>query len=120
MFAWSSDWTTLLLYVKHFLPSIFNSEDFRSSMFCIERDIELTDKIVIEKLGAFPGMIKESHFVLEKSKPKALAFWCTRKLHRIVWNSGFLDYKDFGNNLPKDVKAGYRDRKVHDSWQFNQ
>ena len=41
------------LYVKLSLPSIFNSVDFWSSMFCIVLDVELTDKNVIKELGVF-------------------------------------------------------------------
>ena len=41
------------LYVKLFLPSIFNSVDFWSSMSLIVLDIELTDKNVIKELGLF-------------------------------------------------------------------
>ena len=39
------------LYVKIFLPSVFNSVDFWNSMSCIVLDIELTEKNIIKELG---------------------------------------------------------------------
>ena len=41
------------LYVKLFLPSIFNSFDFWSSMSCTVLDMELADKNINEELGVF-------------------------------------------------------------------
>ena len=41
------------LYVKFFLPSIFNSVDFWSSMSLIVLDVELTEKNIIKELGLF-------------------------------------------------------------------
>ena len=41
------------LYVKIFLPSIFNSVDFWNSMCCIVLDIELTEKNLIKELGLY-------------------------------------------------------------------
>ena len=41
------------LYVKLFLPSIFNSVNFWSSMSCIVLDVELTEKDIIKELGLF-------------------------------------------------------------------
>ena len=41
------------LYVKLFLPSIFNSVDFWSSMSCILLGVELTDRDIIKELGLF-------------------------------------------------------------------
>ena len=41
------------LYVKLFLPSIFNSVDFWSSMFLIVLDIELNEKNINKELGVF-------------------------------------------------------------------
>ena len=51
MFARPRDWTTLLPLKKLFLPSIFNSVDFRSSMSCILLEYELANKNVIKKCG---------------------------------------------------------------------
>ena len=53
MLAWSRDWTFFCLYVKIFLPSLFNSVNFGNSMSCIVLDIELTDKNIIKELGLF-------------------------------------------------------------------
>ena len=41
------------LYVKIFLPSVFNSVDFWSSMSLIVLDIELIDKNIIKELGIY-------------------------------------------------------------------
>ena len=41
----------------------------------------------------------------KKDKPPKQAFWCSRNFHRILWNSGCLDYiQGFPNILPRDVK----------------
>ena len=64
------------LYVKLFLPSIFNSVDFWSSMSCIVPDIELADKNIINGMGVFlMAKLRDTHFVLQKStKPKNKPF----------------------------------------------
>ena len=41
------------LYVKLFLPSVFNSVDFRSSMFCFVLDFELPNINLFKELGVF-------------------------------------------------------------------
>ena len=41
------------LYIKNFLPSIFNSVNLRSSMSLIVLDIELTEKNILKQLGIF-------------------------------------------------------------------
>ena len=38
-------------------------------------------------------------------KTKKQTFWCTKKLHGIVWNSGRLDYIEISNMLLRAVKA---------------
>ena len=43
----------------------------------------------------------------KKYQPTEQAFWCTRKLHGIVWNSGCLDYSELPNILPRDVRSEY-------------
>ena len=56
------------LYVKPFLPSIFNSVDFRSSMSLIVLDIELTEKNIFKELGIFiDGSRQEFSFCPQKS-----------------------------------------------------
>ena len=32
------------------------------------------------------------------------SFWCTRNLHALGWNSGWLDYSERPNILPRVVK----------------
>ena len=78
------------LYVKLFVPSIFKSVDFWSSMSCIVLDIELADKNFIKELGVFfDGRVQGYSFRPPKTyKPTKQSFWCTRILHEIVWNSG--------------------------------
>ena len=54
------------LYVKIFLPSIFNLIDFWISMSLIVLDIELTDKHIIKELGLFLMVLyKDFHFVYQ-------------------------------------------------------
>ena len=105
-------------YVQLFLPSIFNSVDFRSSMSCIVIDFELTDKNFIKKLGVFiEGKIQGYSFCPPKKykgysfcpprkyKRTKQAFWCTKILHRIVWNGRRLYYSELSNILPRAVKG---------------
>ena len=82
------------LYVKIFLPSIFNSVDFWSSMSRIVLDIELTDKNIVKELGLFiDGSVHGLSFCPPKTfKPNKQTTWNTRHLHGIAWNSGKLDY----------------------------
>ena len=52
------------LYVKLFLPSVFRSVDFWSSMSCIVLDVELTEKNIIKELGFLLMVLcKDFHFV---------------------------------------------------------
>ena len=52
------------LYVKLFLPSIFNSVDIGSSMSCIVQDMQLTEKNIIKELGLFiDGSLKKIFFL---------------------------------------------------------
>ena len=51
------------LYVKLFLPSIFNSVDFWSSMSFILLDMELNGKNIVNELELFiHGLYKDFHF----------------------------------------------------------
>ena len=97
------------LYVKLFLPSIFNSIDFWSSLSCIVLDIELADKIGIKELAHFlMAKFRDTHFVLQKKcEPTKQAFWFTRNLHRSVWNIGRLDCSELSNILPRAVNGEY-------------
>ena len=110
------------LYVKLFLPSLFNSADFWSSLSCIVLDIGLADKTVIKELGGFiDGKAQGYSFSPPKlNKPTKQTFWCTRNLHRNVWNSGLLDYSELSNILPRAVKDEYFTKrtekcKIHDN-----
>ena len=83
------------LYVKIFLPSIFNSVDFRNSMSCIVLDKELTEKNEIKELGLFvDGSLHGLSICPPKSfKPNKQTTWNTSHLHGIAWSSGKQDYE---------------------------
>ena len=83
------------LYVKLFLPSIFNSVDFWSSMSCIVLDLELTDKVIIKELGLFiDGSLQGFSFCPPKNfEPNKQTSWNTKHLHGIECSSGKLDYE---------------------------
>ena len=85
------------LYVKHFLPSIFNSVDFWSRMSVIVLDVELTGKDTIKELWLFiDGSLQGFSFCPPKtSKPNKQTTWNTSHLNRIAWSSGKLDYDEF-------------------------
>ena len=85
----------LCLYVKLFLPSIFNSVDFYSSMSLIVLDIELTEKGITKELGFFfDGSLQGFSFCSTNVfKPDKQTTWNTSHLHGIAWRSGKLDYK---------------------------
>ena len=82
------------LYVKLFLPSIFNSVHFWSSMSMIVLDKELTEKNIIEELGLFlNGSLQGFSFCPPKTfKPNKQTTWNTNHLHGTAWSSGKLDY----------------------------
>ena len=109
MFAGSHDWTTFCLYIKIFLPSIFNSVDFRSSMSCIVLDFELPEKNIIQEVGVFiNGKVQGYSFRPPKMyKPTREAFWSTRNLQELVWNSGRLDYSELSSILPRTVEGEF-------------
>ena len=83
------------LYVKLFLPSIFNSVDFPSSLSCVVLGIELTEKNTIKELGLFiDGSVQAVSFCPPKTfTPNKQTTWNTNHLHGIVWSSGKLDYE---------------------------
>ena len=83
------------LCVKIFLPSIFNSVDFWSSMSFIVLDTELTDENIIKELGLFiHGSVQAFSFCPPKTfKPHKQTTWNTRHLHGIAWSSGKLEYE---------------------------
>ena len=81
------------LYVKLFLPSIFNHVDIWSSMSLIVLDIELTEKNIIEELAIFSDApLKGFSFCPpETFKSNKQTSWNTKHLHGIAWSSGKLD-----------------------------
>ena len=83
------------LYVKLFLPSIFNSVDFWSSMSLIVLNIELTEKNIIKEIRLFlDGSLQGFSFCPPKTfKPNNQTTWNTSHLHGIAWSSGKLDYE---------------------------
>ena len=85
----------LCLYIKLFLPSIFNSVDFWSSMPLIVLDMELTEKNIIKELGLLiDGSLQGFSFCPPKTfKPNKRTSWNTKHLHGIAWSSGKLDYE---------------------------
>ena len=97
------------LYVKHFLPSIFKSVNFWSSISCIVLDIELADISDNRNLAVCLELIVQGYsFRLpNKKKPTKQAVWCTKHFHRNVWNKGPLAYSELHNILPSDVKGEY-------------
>ena len=82
------------LYVKIFLPSIFNSVVFGNSMSLIVLDIEQTQKNIIEEVGLFiDGSLRRFSFCPPKTcKPNKQTTWNTRHLPGNAWSSGKLDY----------------------------
>ena len=83
------------LYVKNFVPSIFNSVDSRNRMCLIVLKTELTVKNIFKKLGLFvDGSPQRFSFCPPKTfKPNKQTSWNTEHLHGIVWSSGKLDYE---------------------------
>ena len=83
------------LCVKLFLPSIFNSVDFWSSMSLIVLDIELTDKNKIKELGLYiHGSLQEFSFCRPKTfEPMKQTTWKTIHPHGISWVSEKLDFE---------------------------
>ncbi len=74
------------LYVKIFLPSIFTSVNFWSSMFLIVLDIELSEKNNTKELGLYiDGFLQGCSFSAPKTfKPNKQTTWNTSHLHGIA------------------------------------
>ena len=68
--------------------------------------MEFSDINVIRELGVFIDGKVQGYSLRppKKYKPKKRVFWCTRNLHEIVWNKGFLYYSVLLNNLLRDVR----------------
>ena len=78
-------------------------------MSCIVPDNEPSDEYVFKELGVFIDGRDQAYSFRppKKYKPTKQAFWCTRNLHRIVCNSGRLDYSELSDILPTAVKGEY-------------
>ena len=95
------------LEVKLFGPSIFNSDNFWSSVASLALDIETEDE------KRFCGIrssyrwqeIRIPILSSKKTKVKGQAIWCGRHFSRFVSNSGNLKHRELPNILPKDTKA---------------
>ena len=83
------------LYVKVFLPCIFNLIDFWIKMSLTVLDIELTEKNIIKELGLFiDGSLQGFSFCPPKTfKPNKQTTWNTSHLHGIAWSIGKLEYE---------------------------
>ena len=81
-------------YVKVFVPSIFNSVDFWSSMSLIVLDIELTEENIIKELGlVIDGSLQGLSFCLPQTfKAIKQTTWNTSHLYGIAWSIGKPDY----------------------------
>ena len=84
------------LYVKIFLPSIFNLIDFWISLSLIVLDIEPTAKNIIKEPGLFiDGSLQRFSFCPPKTfKPNEQTTWNTSHLHGIVLISGNLEFEN--------------------------
>ena len=88
-------------------------------MSCVLLDIRLADENVLKELvvlthGKFQG---NSFRPPKKFKHAKQAFWCTRNLHRIVWNKRRLDYSELSNGFLRAVKgdsSAEKNRKMQD------
>ena len=92
--------------MKLFLPSIFNSVKFCSSLLCFVLDIEVADIDVIRSWEFVSGNVQGGSFrPPKKYAPTKQAFCCTRNTHGYVWSSGSLDYSELFNTFPRDLKV---------------
>ena len=78
-------------------------------MSCILLEYGPADKNVIKELGVFIDRKVQGYSFHhpKKYKPTKQAFWCTKNLHGIVWNSGRLDYSELSDILPRAGKGQY-------------
>ena len=72
-------------------------------MLYIVLDFELADK----ELGVLMDGKVQGYLLRppKKYKPTKQAFWCTKKLHGIVWSSGRLHYSELPKILHRPVKG---------------
>ena len=96
------------LDLKAFRSSTLNSVDLWSSITCILLDIEPADINDFKELGVrLTGNSVLSLRPPMKYKLTKQAFWCTRNVHGIVWNSRCFYYFELPNILPRDVNGKY-------------
>ena len=78
-------------------------------MSCILLQIERADLNGMRELGVFKDRRLQEYSIRppKKFKPTEQALWCVGNLHRIVWNSGCLDYSQLSNILSRVVKGEY-------------
>ena len=100
-------WLLSCLYVKIFLPSIFNSVDFWNNMFSIVLDLELTDKNIIKELGLYiDGSVQGFSFCpLKTFKPNKQTTWNTSHLHGHAWSNVKLVYEKLFVAVFDDIKV---------------
>ena len=110
------------LYVKIFLPSVFNSLNFWNSISCIVLDLELTDKNIIEELGLFiDGSVQGFPLCPPKAfKPNKQTTWNTSHLQGIAWSSGNVVYNKlfaaFYDIKVMNAEVFPKDSKIVDCW----
>ena len=94
------------LYTKLFLPCIFETIDFWSSISCIVVDIELAD-INVSKLGVFiDGKVQGYSFRLQKNtNPQNKRSDVQEKCTALCGKSRCLDLNELRNLLSRDVKG---------------
>ena len=87
------------LYLKLFLPSIFNLVVLVMSLIVL--DIELAEKNVVKELVVFiDGQVFGYSFKPPKNyQPTPQTLWYTKYLHKIDWKSGALDYSRINTML---------------------
>ena len=102
------------LYVKLFLPPIFNPVEPWSSISCIVLDIDLADKDGIKEFGVLNDGKIQGYSLRppKKYKPTKQAFWWTKNLHKIAWNSGCLHYSELSNIFPRAVNGEYYSKRT--------
>ena len=106
MFARSGDWTSLLTLRKTRSALYFPLCRFLKQS-CSVLDIELADKNVIKELGVFIDGKVQGYSISppKKNKLTKQTSWCTRNLHKIVWNRCRLDHIQLSNIFPRAVKG---------------
>ena len=110
-------------YKKLFLPSIFKFLNLWRITSCNVEHFELADRTFIKELEVFIDWVFQAYAFcpLTRKKSKIQIFWCTGNLHKIVWNTGCLDYRGLPNYVSRDVEKLFLKKvtEMQDSWPFN-